>query len=187
MMHAGDDARLHMLVQFEDEQLLLPADEVALQPDGTYYVDLSRDELAEQARALPAADNPDSATVLPLIAEEVSVQKRKVVSGKVRIHKRVQQWDEPIDELLLREQVDVKRVAIGQYVETAPAVRSEGSTTIIPVLEEVLVLEKRLLLREEIHVTHQQSHVRDQQSVSLRREEIEVERIPEDGETASGD
>jgi len=52
--------------------------------------------------------------------------------------------------------------------------RYEGDTMIIPILEEVLVVEKRLLLREEIRITRRQSVVRDPQEYILRREEATV-------------
>lgn len=34
----------------------------------------------------------------------------------------------------------------------APEIRTEGDVTIVPVLEEVLVVEKRLVLKEELHI-----------------------------------
>ena len=46
----------------------------------------------------------------------------------------------------------VERVPVDQFVDEAPQVRTEGDVTIIPVLEERYVLEKRLVLVEELHI-----------------------------------
>jgi len=62
-----------------------------------------------------------------------------------------------------------------------PPVRHEGNTMIIPLLEEVLVVEKRLMLREELRVTRTQTEFHAPQQVTLRREEITVDRAPVDG------
>ena len=51
-----------------------------------------------------------------------------------------------------------------------------GDTTIYPVLREVLVVEKRLKLVEEVRVTRKQTTNHVQERVRLRREEITVER-----------
>ena len=45
-----------------------------------------------------------------------------------------------------------------------------------PEIEEVLVVEKRLVLKEEVRVTRKRRQVRNPQRVTLRREEVVVER-----------
>lgn len=45
--------------------------------------------------------------------------------------------------------MQVTRMPIDAEVTTPPGVRVEGDTTIVPVIEEVLVVEKRLILKEE--------------------------------------
>jgi stress response protein YsnF len=54
--------------------------------------------------------------------------------------------------------------------------RQEGDTWILPVLEEILVVEKRLMLREEVRVTPTRRDVHNPQKHLVRREHIEVER-----------
>ena len=48
--------------------------------------------------------------------------------------------------------VEIERVQIDREVSSAPDIRTEGDLTIVPVLEEILVVEKRLVLREEIRI-----------------------------------
>jgi stress response protein YsnF len=48
---------------------------------------------------------------------------------------------------------------------------------IVPILEEVLVVEKRLMVKEEIHITKQRVEKHAPQRVTLRREEAVIERM----------
>lgn len=48
---------------------------------------------------------------------------------------------------------DVERVPIGRVVDVAPQIRTEGDVTIIPVLQERMVVGKQLFLVEEVHIT----------------------------------
>jgi uncharacterized protein (TIGR02271 family) len=110
--------------------------------------------------------------------EELDVRTRRVETDSgVRVSKTVEQREELIDAPLTREEVDVERVAINRTVEAPIGVRYEGDTMIIPIFEEVLVVEKRLVLKEEIRVTRRRSEFRATQRVALRREIADVERI----------
>ena len=72
----------------------------------------------------------------------------------------------------------IERVRIDRVVDAAPAIRQEGDTIIVPVLEEIMVVEKRLLLKEEIHIRRQQIVQHLRQPVRLRSEEVSLERQP---------
>ena len=74
--------------------------------------------------------------------------------------------------------VEVERVPVDRIVDAAPAVRQDGDVTIIPVMEEVLVVEKRLVLKEELHVRRRRTQESVEVPVTLRRERVEVERLP---------
>src|SRR5689334_17238567 len=124
--------------------------------------------------------------VIPVIQEELDVRKRRVeVDSGVRVHKHIQEREEIIDEPLVKEDVSVERVPVNRHVDGPVAVRYEGETMIIPILEEVLVVEKRLVLKEEIRVTRRRTETRAPQRVPLRREIASVERIEEPRSTVS--
>ncbi len=89
---------------------------------------------------------------IPLVEEEISVSKRKSRTGRVRVETRTEQVDELVGADLASTEVEVERVPIGHEVDRAPEIRTEGDVTIVPVLEEVLVVEKRLVLKEELHI-----------------------------------
>ncbi|OON68659.1 YsnF/AvaK domain-containing protein [Hymenobacter sp. CRA2] len=116
--------------------------------------------------------------VIPVIEEQLRVGTEVVETGRVRVTKQVHEEHHDITAPTVREEIEVQRVPINQYVDVAPpAVRQEGDTTIMPVLREVLVVEKRILFVEEVRITKRQVHAETTQPVTLRQEEIIVERV----------
>jgi uncharacterized protein (TIGR02271 family) len=113
--------------------------------------------------------------VLPLLEEEISIAKREIVTGKVRIKSVTREREELVDELLTREEVEIERSPVGQLIDHAPEMRQEGDVLIIPVVAEVLVVERRLLLKEEVRVRRVRRVERHQERVKLRRQEVAVE------------
>ena len=93
--------------------------------------------------------------IIPVIEEEAFLEKRVVETGKVRISKQVSEHEELIDVSLFREDVTVERVPRDKYVDAAPAVRYEGDVMIFSVVEEQLVIQKRIKLVEELRVSKQ--------------------------------
>ena len=81
-----------------------------------------------------------------------------------------------LDETLAREQVEVEPSPIGKVVEVPPSVREEGDTIIIPIVEEILVVERRLLLKEEVRVRRVRSSESHRERVMLRRQEAIITR-----------
>jgi uncharacterized protein (TIGR02271 family) len=127
---------------------------------------------------LTLRDEPFGANhlVIPVVHEELAVDRRVVDSESgVRVHKRVSTQEHHVDEPVLRDDVRVERIPLNAVVREAPPVRYEGDTTIIPVCEEVVVVEKRLLLKEELRITRTTSQARHTETVPLRYEHVEVE------------
>lgn len=113
--------------------------------------------------------------IFPVIEERLKIEKQLVESGGVRLTKVVHEREEVVDEALMKEQIHVERVPINSYIDTPIEIRYEGDKIIIPVIEEVLV--KRLLLKEELHITKKLKIVHRPQSFTLRQEEVIVEDI----------
>lgn len=118
----------------------------------------------------------NQSAALPIIEESVRIDKQLVDKGVVRVSKKVYQENVDVDVPLIHEEHDINRVPVNQYIDTPPAVRYEGETMIIPVLREEVVVQKRLVLVEELHITKKlvQTHAREQ--VTLRKEEVVVDR-----------
>ena len=113
--------------------------------------------------------------VIPVVEEQAQIGKQVVESGRVRISKNVQEQEELVNLTLTHEEHRVERVPVNEYVETPPPpVRYEGDTMIIPVLREVV--QVRLLVVEELHITNKQVQTQVNQPVTLLKEEVNVER-----------
>jgi uncharacterized protein (TIGR02271 family) len=111
--------------------------------------------------------------------ETLEPRLREVETGRVRVHKRV---EEVPDELLVdagRDEVTIERVPIGQTIESAPEPRQEGDTLVIPVVEEVIVTETRLVLREEVRITRRRVTEQIPVQATLRKERVEIEQLDE--------
>ena len=122
---------------------------------------------------------PGEEVRIPVIQEEAVVRTREVEGGGVRVHKTVTEREEVVQQPTYHEDVDVQRIAIGRVVDIVPEVREEGDTLIIPVLEEMLVVEKRLVLKEELRITRRRSQQMEEARVVLREEQVRVEQIDE--------
>lgn len=174
------------------QTVVVPRDLVTRQSDGSYSIPFTFEQvwstygnfISPEASASGAFSE---ARVIPVIAEEIAVGKREVEVGRVRITKTVHEEERQIDEPVLREDVTVERRTVNQYVDEPVSVRYEGDTMIVPLVEEVLVIEKRLLVREELHITKRKVEERHAETVTLRREEAHVERIANDDESLRHD
>jgi uncharacterized protein (TIGR02271 family) len=119
-----------------------------------------------------------TSTVIPVVQEQATVDKKTVESGKVRIEKKVVEVEKTIDIPLLKEGYEIERVPVNKIVDSHPSIREDGDIIIIPVVREVLVVEKRLELVEEVHVIKHRTEVPHTENFTLRKEEVNVERNP---------
>lgn len=120
----------------------------------------------------------EEVAAIPLVEEQLMVAKRQVESGRVRVHVSVEERQEVISEQLARDDVQVERVPRNVRLTEMPHVRLEGNTTIVPVVEEVMVVEKALVLVEEIHICRRSVSEPTEIPVSLRVERVNIEREP---------
>lgn len=130
---------------------------------------------------LPLPDGPDHVEAvddlqtLLLHAEDVAVSKR-MHKTQVRVATTTRSREAVVEEDLTHNQVIVERVAIGRVVDVVPDVRQEGDVTILPVVEEIIVVERRLVLKEEVHVRRVRTTERHVETVTLREQEATVTR-----------
>ena len=115
-----------------------------------------------------------------LVEEAVSIERREAETDRVRVRTVVDAQDVLVEEQLRVGQLDVARVPVEREVAEAPAPYREGDTLIIPVVEERLVIEKRLFVVEELRVTSTSREEAVQIPVSLRRTRAVVERDDQD-------
>jgi uncharacterized protein (TIGR02271 family) len=119
-------------------------------------------------------NDPD---VVPLHAEELLVTKRRVITGQVKVGVVTKQTEQLVEEMLEHEHIEIERTAIGKQVDEPPSVREEGDTLIVPIVEEILVVERRLVLKEEVRVRRKRETQPYQERVVLRKQEAVITRL----------
>jgi|GEM_PF-104911 len=160
-----NDARLVRIEVEDGRRLEVPLSALRRRDDGVYVLKEDWDASAQRV-------------VEPVVQEQLSVKLRSVDKGGVRIRKESSERAVTVDPPLKRELVEVKRVPVNRTVDVMPRPRREGDSLIVPVVEEVLEVKKRYLIREEVQLLRRKEVYHSPQQVSLRREQAVVERIP---------
>jgi uncharacterized protein (TIGR02271 family) len=117
---------------------------------------------------------------IPVVEERLEVQRRRRESGTVRVRVVPHEDHHSVDEPVLHDEVDVARVPVERWVDAPERERWQDGKLIVPLHREVLVVERRLQVFEELHITPQRWQGRQREDVTLRSEEalIEREEIP---------
>jgi uncharacterized protein (TIGR02271 family) len=131
---------------------------------------------SEDSASQDAAD-----VVIPVIEEELQAGTRSVKTGSVRVDKHVEKRLRKIQAPIIHEDVEVRRVPVNRVVAEAPRARKQGDTIIVPVVEEELVITRRLILKEEIHLLKRRTRDSVVKEVELNRERAEVHRLDAEG------
>jgi uncharacterized protein (TIGR02271 family) len=168
-----------LLVQLDNgERLLVPVEYFVQQQDGSYYLPLSLMEVEPYLHR--PDDHAEERLVIPVIAEELEVQKQVVETRKVRISKVTHEHETVVDEPLFRDEVEVEHVLVNRPIEEPLTVRYEDDTMIVPIMEEVLVVQKQLMLKEELRIRKRHVETHQPQQVTLRREEAHIKYLKPD-------
>lgn len=116
--------------------------------------------------------------VLYLFAEDASIGKEPVTTGQVHVSVVTRAEQTVVKECVLTETAEIERVPMGIAVDRVPEVRSEGDTLIVPVVEEVLRIERQLILKEEIRIRKMRSSHAHQEVVTVRKQHASITRQP---------
>jgi uncharacterized protein (TIGR02271 family) len=164
-----------------NERLLVPADLVAAVPSHREVrLRASRDEVRSRtadvpAEALAMARDRGTQLVIPVLEERLVPEKRLVDLGELRIHKHVEHAEEVVTQQVTRDDLLVERVPINRPLDAPAATRFEGETLVVPVVKEVLVVHKQLMLVEEIRISKRQVTEEHELREVVRRERVELE------------
>lgn len=127
---------------------------------------------------MPARPEDSHPVTVPVTEEHLEIDRRVTDSGRpLRLRKEVREEAVELALDTVTDHVHVERVPIGRVVDEMPAVREEGDVTIVPVVEERMVLTRQLVLLEELRVVRQREKTTETGEVNLRRERVRVERF----------
>jgi uncharacterized protein (TIGR02271 family) len=160
--------------------------------DGTVRLRVTREaaeRLAAEARDVTAGDGAGGTTAgadggqlrVPILAERLAAAARPIDLGELRVHTRVDEVEETVRRAVERDELDVERVPVNRPLEAPVAQRTEGEWLVIPVMEEVLVVRKQLMLKEEVRIRRQPVTEAQEVRETLRRERVELEDATRDG------
>jgi uncharacterized protein (TIGR02271 family) len=172
---------------WSNEQLLVPA-ELIRAVNGTKEVRLAvtRDEACGRAAEVPAdalllARDRGTEVVIPIVEERLIPETRAVDLGELRITKRVDEIEETVTRDVTRDDLVVERVPVNRPLEEPAAVRQDGEWTVFPIMREVLVVKKQLMLAEEVRVMRRQITEPQEVRETTRHERVELEDRTVDG------
>lgn len=124
---------------------------------------------------------------IPVLREEVEVVVGSSVTGTVRVRVQPRLHEQTVALETVRTEVEIQRVPIGREVDAALPPRQEGDEWVVPVYAETLVVQRRLVLQEELRLRLRRDVEPGQAVVALRRDEVHVERLDADGRWVSAE
>ncbi len=104
--------------------------------------------------------------------EELAAGAREVEAGEVRVRKNVRTDRESVEVPTSHEEVSVERVPLPGEATEAQIGEAE---VVVPVTEEEVVISKRPIVEEEIHIRKKVVEDAEVVEEDVRREEMDVE------------
>lgn len=120
---------------------------------------------------------PSDAFTVSAIREQLTVEKRLVETGAIRVRKLVHEDLVTVNTPLTGEISKINRIKFDTVVTGPVPIRHEGDVMIVSIMEERLVTYTELVLVEEIHITRRSTQHSATQEVKIRREEVVIERL----------
>lgn len=148
------------LVRLDDgREFEAPASSLHIQPDGSFLLDDARqtaaaETLQPEIRTNGAGATPDLPAQAPFDRESST--------------------EFVVEEALFSDDVGVERVPVNKLIDEPAQTRQEGEITVVPVMEEVLTVQRRLLLKEEIRITRKRREFREPRKVVIAGSEPAV-------------
>jgi uncharacterized protein (TIGR02271 family) len=140
------------------------------------YEYLGKKPGAKKPDANSQAEGAHDKQRIAAVEERMSVDKRQVETGAVRVRKVVSEEVRGVPLRLRGQHVNVRRVPVNEKVERRSGPRREGDTVVIPIYEYVPVVTMQLVLKEEVHVTTTETETNSIHEVTVSSEKVVVER-----------
>ncbi|MBA4166490.1 MAG: DUF2382 domain-containing protein [Chitinophagaceae bacterium] len=119
----------------------------------------------------------DTWQTIPVVQEFAVIQKEIVTTGTVHIHKSVTEETVSINLPILNESYDINHLpGSDRVLDNPPPIRREGNITIIPVIREITVVQKKYVVIEELQLVKKVTQTPLSQEITLRTEHVAVTR-----------
>lgn len=164
-----------LMVRHDHDLYMVPADSI-VEVVGRNRVRLAGSEDDTLARANAVASAGDEQTVrVPIHEERLHVSTQTVDLGEVRLHRHVDREPEIVTRAVERDELVVERVKLDRLIDAPVSTREEDGWLVVPIMEEVLVVTKQLVLTEEVRIGTRRVVEEQEVYEELRRERIEIE------------
>jgi len=170
-----DRSEENRIVLDSGREIRVPSDALEIAPDGTFTVAGSYGSDADAVTTAVSAEERNPETVTVTSATMVSGSRDEViVAAPNRPDAAEKGRVVDLDQQLFSEDVSIERVPVNRLVNEIPETRSEGDVMIIPVVEEVVTVQKRLLLKEEVRVHRRRTESRQARQIVVDGDEMRI-------------
>ena len=176
----GELAYLVVRRGWSDQRLTIPAELIEAIPSRREVrLWVTREGARERAvseppEALLASQQGDELH-LPIVEERLVPVKRVVDLGELRLHKSVEHVEDVVRQSVTRDDLVIERVPANRPLDAPLEPRIDGDWLVIPIMEEVLVVQKRLMLTEEVRIRKRQLTEEQEVRELVRHERVELE------------
>jgi len=170
-----------MFVHSVTQGAMQPIVYIAMHPDELiHYVYEAIPQPAQQskapsqptARTDTAVPPNDDVLNLPVYEEELFVRKRPVVLGKIHVHKGVESEERHVSLPVYHEETIIDHLSPDQF-DLAQS-RKNPNETYIPVVEERLVVQKQMVVKEYLRVRKQLVPEQQEVNETVRHETVRL-------------
>ncbi len=154
----------------------IPADQVHAMGWNRAPAEQPTEEQRKQAAGMPPAQGvEEQARRIPLRDEEIEVHKHREKVGEVVIGKEVVEEQRTLNVPVSREEVTIERHIVDRPAEGAlPPTGRESEVVRVPIYEDVVDVEKRAHVHEELVVSPEDVTTQEKITRTVRREVPEV-------------
>jgi stress response protein YsnF len=120
-------------------------------------------------------DGRTTEEIIPILEEHVVIGTERATTGTVRVRTVTHEEEHAIDEPVRITDVEVKRVPVDLWTDEPVADRIEGDTRIISVYREEIIVQRRMHVVEEVHVSLRRREERHREIVHTQQTQVVVD------------
>jgi len=166
----------YLLVRNGDSLITVPAEEIAeVVNPREVRLRTTRDGLRNRVGDKSSTVDAGDQVRIPIYEERLRTEIRPVDLGEVRVQKTVEHVPTTATRSVERDEVEIERVPLDRLLDQPVEPWQDGEWLVVPVMEEVLVITKQLVLTEEVRI--RTKLVAEEQEVYevLLREHVSIE------------
>ncbi|HET7034137.1 MAG TPA: DUF2382 domain-containing protein [Thermomicrobiaceae bacterium] len=146
--------------------------------NGALYLGVSRRDVPPASASVAATQRLRGTAVgltIPVVEEQVEIQTRVVDLGHVHVRKQVEQQLDERTLPLRHQEMQIEHVPVDEVIPEMLEPYMDGDAYVVPIVEEEVVIERRLRLKELLRITRVAAEHEQTLRTPYRRERVVVE------------